>query len=258
MKMKERMLLLLDRPSGERNEMMNYTGQNNSSNALEHNPPHRENQGNLRSPLAARLIAFGTAGPVVFLVVATLLGLIQPGYDMASSAISELALGPLGWVQTANFYLTGLSFIAFAFGLYLYLGHRSRVARALPCALLVLSGIGLIISGIFPTDAPGAPETGTGALHNLAFLVTLFPLILTYPLAALLLRREPGFRAHALVTALMPLVVFGLMFVFVGFGSEAGDPLYGVGGLVQRALIVVAFGWITVTGWRLLARSIGR
>jgi hypothetical membrane protein len=204
------------------------------------------------------LTAFGAAGPIIFLAVATLLGLLQPGYSMTTHAISELALGPHGWVQTANFYMIGLAFIAFACGLYFDLGHRSRGARGLVSALLVVSGVGLILSGVFPTDPPGAPETGTGALHNLAFLVVFFPLIAAYPFIALVLRKEPGFRTHTLVTALMPLVVFGLMFVYVGFGSGVGDPFYGVSGLIQRALITVAFGWITVTGWLLLARGASR
>lgn len=234
---------------------MNATGRNDSGKSLDHNAPHQRRQG---ATPATYLTAFGTAGPVVFLVVATLLGLVQPGYELANGAISELALGRLGWIQTFNFFLTGLSFVAFAFGLYLDLPHRSRSVRGPASFLLVLSGVGLILAGIFPTDAPGAPETGTGALHNLAFLLTLFPLILTYPLAALLLRKEAGLRALALVTAFMPLLVFALMFVYAGYASEAGDPLYGVGGLVQRALIIVAFGWITVTGWRLMAHATQR
>jgi hypothetical protein len=42
------------------------------------------------------------------------------------------------------------------------------------------------------------------------------------------------------------------LLVFVAF---AGDPLHAVGGFVQRALLAVAFGWITLTGWRLLLRT---
>jgi hypothetical protein len=33
----------------------------------------------------------------------------------------------------------------------------------------------------------------------------------------------------------MPIVVFGLLFVLVGFGSHVGDPLYAAGSLIQRA-----------------------
>jgi hypothetical protein len=53
-------------------------------------------------------------------------------------------------------------------------------------------------------------------------------------------------------------VVFGLLFVFVAFGSDPGDPLYSVAGLLQRALIAVAFGWISLTGWRLLGPGAAR
>jgi len=110
------------------------------------------------------------------------------------------------------------------------------------------------MSGAFPTDPSGGPQTGTGALHDLAFLVVLLPLILAYPAAALAMRKAVGWGRHALATALMPVAVLGLMFVFVAFAGDPGDPLYFVGGLVQRALLAVAFGWITLTGWRLLRR----
>jgi len=54
----------------------------------------------------------------------------------------------------------------------------------------------------------------------------------------------------------MPSVVFGLVVVYGVLGSDPGDPLYGVSGLMQRALIAVAFDWITVTGWRLMRRPV--
>ena len=207
------------------------------------------------------LVALGAIGPVLFLAVATLLGLLQPGYDAMSQPMSELVLGPLGWAQTASFYATGLSFVAFALGFALdffrRLTPRSWVAKALvglAGVLIAVSGAGLLVSGVFPTDPSGGPQTEAGAIHDLAFLVVLLPLVLAYPAAALAMRRVPGWGQHALATAFMPVAVFGLMFVFVGFAGDPGDPLHAVGGLVQRALLAVAFGWITLTGWRLLRR----
>ena len=207
-------------------------------------------------------MALGAAGPVLFLAVAALLGLLDPRYDAMSQPMSELVLGPLGWAQTASFYATGLSFVAFALGFALafrrLLPRRSPAARALlglTGILISISGAGLVISGVFPTDPSGGPQTGTGVLHDLAFLIVLLPLILAYLSAALAMRKVSGWGRHALATALMPVAVFGLMFVFVAFAGDPGDPLYAVGGLVQRTLLVVAFGWITVTGWRLLRRT---
>jgi hypothetical protein len=38
-------------------------------------------------------------------------------------------------------------------------------------------------------------------------------------------------------------------------GSDPGDPLFPVGGLLNRALIAVIRGWITVTAGRLLTKK---
>jgi hypothetical protein len=163
-------------------------------------------------------------------------------------------------MQTASFYATGLCFVAFGFAVVFSrrLPRRSLVARVLigmVSVLIAISGAGLLMAGAFPTDPLGGPQTETGALHDLAFLVAFLPLILAYPLAALALHKVAGWGRYALATALIPVAVFGLMFVFVAFASDPGDPLYAIGGLVQRALIAVVFGWITMTGWRLLRQT---
>ncbi len=113
--------------------------------------------------------------------------------------MSKLVLGRLGWAQTASFYATGLSFIAFALGFALafrrLLPRHSWVARALVGLagdLIAISGAGLLISGAFPTDLSGGPQTDTGAIHDLAFLVAFLPLILAYPAAALAMRKAAG------------------------------------------------------------------
>ncbi|MBC8077337.1 MAG: DUF998 domain-containing protein [Chloroflexales bacterium] len=199
--------------------------------------------------LSRILLTIGAAGPIVFLGVATLAGLLAPGYDMRTQPISELAVGPNGWLQTANFYIFGLAIIAFALGLFRSLPRGSWVGTG----LLIIAGLGIIGSGVFPTDLKGAPETDAGGLHNLLFLVLFLALIVSYIFSALSFRKLAGWRAYTWATALMPLVVFGLLFVYVGFGSDVGDPLYAVSGLIQRLLLAVAFGWMSVTGWRLRA-----
>jgi hypothetical protein len=47
-------------------------------------------------PPSRFLVALGAAGPVLFFAVATLVGLLRPGYDATSRPVSELALGPFG------------------------------------------------------------------------------------------------------------------------------------------------------------------
>jgi hypothetical membrane protein len=67
-------------------------------------------------------------GPAVYVGVFTIAGLLRPDYQTASMFISELALGPWGWVQTFNFILFGLSILVFAMGVALEFG-AARAAR---------------------------------------------------------------------------------------------------------------------------------
>lgn len=198
--------------------------------------------------LSRTLVAFGAAGPVLFLALATLLSTLDPLYDARARPMSELALGPGGWLMTVNFWLFGLAIIAFALGLFRSLVRPSRVGTA----LLVVAGLGIIASGMFPTDRLGAPETGNGQIHNLLFLLVFLALIVSYIFSALAFRREQGWGDLALCTALMPAAVVALLVLFIGFSTDPGDPLYGYGGLVQRVLIAVAFGWMTVVGKRVV------
>jgi hypothetical membrane protein len=199
------------------------------------------------------LAAVGAAGPLVFLAVATLAGLLDPGYNTRTQTVSELAVGPHGWIQTVNFYIFGASIVAFALALFRGLRRRSY-AGAL---LLIVVGACVFASGLYPTDLKGAPVTSAGTIHNQLFLLAFLALMISYVFHAVALRREGSWRGYALYTALTAPATFSLMFVFVGFGSDPGDPLYGGAGLIQRALIAVAFGWMTVIGRRLLARRAG-
>jgi hypothetical membrane protein len=198
------------------------------------------------------LLALGAAGPVVFLVVSTLLGFLDPDFDVMTEPVSALAWGPLGWVQTANFYALGAATIAFAIGLYRDLEGLGRMGAAI---LLSISGLALIVAGIFKGTPPGADPTPSAMIHGMAFFWTFIPLPTAYALAALRLKVERGWGAHAVYSAAMPSVVFGLVVVYGVLGSDPGDPLFSVGGILNRVLITLAFGWVTITAGRLLRNT---
>jgi len=194
------------------------------------------------------LLALGAAGPVLFLVVSTLLGFLDPDFDVMTEPVSALAWGPLGWVQTANFYVLGAATIAFAVGLYRGLEGRGRMGAAI---LLSISGLALIIAGIFEGTPPGAEPTPSGMIHGMAFFWTFIPLPTAFALTALRLKVERGWGAHAVYSAAMPSVVFGLVVIYGVLGSDPGDPLFPIGGILNRVLIALAFGWVTITAARL-------
>src|SRR5204863_589123 len=88
-----------------------------------------------------------------------------------------LALGPIGWIMTLTFFLSGLLMIIFASGLRLSL-PRVRLA-GIATWLLSLAGIGMI-GLISPTDKTirTTPATLHGHLHDASFVVmglTLMP-----------------------------------------------------------------------------------
>jgi hypothetical protein len=91
-----------------------------------------------------------------YLCVFTVDGWLRPGYDAASMFISELSLGPWGWVQIVNFMIFGLALLVFATSVALEFGD-TRSARV-GVTLLVIMGIGMLASGPFVID----PMIGAG------------------------------------------------------------------------------------------------
>src|SRR5215218_9157956 len=71
------------------------------------------------------LVGCGIVAGPVFVVVALVQVLLRPRFDLRRHALSLLSLGDLGWVQIANFVVTGLLTMAFAVGMWRVL-HPGR------------------------------------------------------------------------------------------------------------------------------------
>jgi hypothetical membrane protein len=202
------------------------------------------------SPVFLRSLACVSAiAPVAFLTIATLAGWLQPGYDLRTNSISESALGPFGWLQTLNFYAFGLSIVAFAIS---FARGLRTPARVVAIGLLVVAGLAVAANGLYPTDRAGAEPTSAGELHNLLGLTAFVAMIASQASAAWAMRREPGWGGYAILTTFTATAAFGLLALFIGFSSDPGDPLYAIGGLVERALALVVFGWMSVVSLRQL------
>lgn len=132
------------------------------------------------------LRAGSVAGPL-FLATSTIDGLFRTDYSLNRHPISSLALGPAGWVQTANFAVTGGLYLAGAEGL-----RRSHEADSVVGLVAVTAAsAGIFLASLFTTDPvngypPGtadvpAERTVSGVLHDAVSVPTFFGL----PLAAL-------------------------------------------------------------------------
>jgi hypothetical membrane protein len=135
---------------------------------------------NARSSDTSFIVRATTAAGIVtgpaFVLIVLLQAFTREGYDLTRHPVSMLALGDLGWIQSANFILSGVLMVAFAVGL-----RASRAGTWGP-VLVALFGAGLITAGVFVPDPawnfpPGAPDgipsqlSTNAMLHGVGFSV---------------------------------------------------------------------------------------
>jgi Protein of unknown function (DUF998) len=167
----------------------------------------------------ARLIAAGTIAGPLFLAVWALQAFTRDSFDPDRHPISLLSLGDLGWIQIANFVVTGALVMASAAGLRRVL-QPGRGAVWGP-RLIGGFGAGLIMAGIFVTDAgagfpagapAGAPEMSWhGALHEMGYVLSL----ISWTAACFVLRArfavtgQRGWARACVATVVIALLVGG-------------------------------------------------
>src|SRR5262249_40431714 len=97
------------------------------------------------------LVLAGIVGPILFVLVFTIDGLLTPDYSPLSQSVSSLgADGPNAWIQDSNFVVFGLLLIAFAVGFWKIMQEvLSREKLRASTLLLVLTGVGLVNDGFF-------------------------------------------------------------------------------------------------------------
>jgi hypothetical protein len=204
------------------------------------------------------LLRCGLAAGPLFVTVFLAEGARRPDYRTLRHPVSSLSLGPWGWVQVANFAVTGMLYLAGAAGL-------SRASDPLGGgrlgpALFGATGLGLLGSALFSTDPvsgypPGTPDaptenTTTMTMHGIAAL----PIFLGIPALSFVYARRfhrCGKRAWALysaATGTSMLVTMGL----AGAGFNQAPMFINLAGLFQRAAIVTGFAWLTALSARAL------
>jgi hypothetical protein len=192
------------------------------------------------------------AGPL-FTAVWIVEGATRANYDPLRYPISSLSIGEFGWMQRANFIITGLLILAFSVGLRRVL---RRPSGSLWGPLLVgLAGIGLIGAGIFVADPlngypPGTPRipierTTHGILHDLFGIPFFLGLPITCFVFARLFARW-GQRGWAAYSALSGLAMFAAFFLARLSLRPGFEDIGGLFGLFQRITVTIGFAWLTL------------
>jgi hypothetical membrane protein len=193
------------------------------------------------------LALIGVAGPVCYVVLVTVLGMLWNGYDPIRDTQSELGAvdAPDRLVMNlAGFMGLGVSILAFAAAYWLLLAPSW--AKLLATGLLVLAGLGMVVVGFFPCDAGCVDVTVTGRLHSLFSMPGAIGLPAAAMASALVFRRDGRFSMA------WQLVSFWLGLVALMSGPLiAAELVGGVGGLVQRAAMWVSLTWMLAVSIKL-------
>jgi hypothetical protein len=183
----------------------------------------------------------GAAAAIAFVLVAAADGATRPGYRPARHPVSALALGPRGWLQTANFLVCGTGVTAGAAAL-------AGTSRPLAASVAVI-GLALIASGVFPMDPmrgypPGTPDTTPARyslrhrVHDAAGAVVFLAIPVAETIAALTPAAGP-LRPYSAASAAASLALFGVF----GRAWERDSPRAG---LWQRLAILAGWTWLAV------------
>lgn len=197
------------------------------------------------------LMAGYIAGPF-FIVISLVQAFTRDGFNWIKHPASLLSLGDLGFIQIANFVITGLLFIACGVGLKRIV--TNGVGRKWISRLFVVVGIGFILGGVFVADPafgfpPGTPEGMPKQTSWHSIIHGFAPVIGSFAISAALIifaRRlsQQGRRGASVVTVLVVIVSFVLSALPQITGDwQKGDfnflPLW-----VGVALVYCYAGWV--------------
>ncbi|MFX1313311.1 MAG: DUF998 domain-containing protein [Promethearchaeota archaeon] len=194
---------------------------------------------------------FGILGPLINLIVFTVLGFFYPGYNPMSQYVSELATSeaPNNIIMNIfGFNVFGLYLIFFGFGLYL--GVKKHPLITLSMVLFILSGMFIFTLSLFPCDKGCKNLTFRGTGHN---LLIIFPSI-AIPIAILLslypLWKDNNWRNYWWLFFLQ-IGIFLIIFSPIALLFDLSLVL----GLIQRLGLGVPLSWIFIMSIKLYRLS---
>jgi hypothetical membrane protein len=209
---------------------------------------HPITQRSRMSNTARSTLAGGAVAGPLFATVGLAQAFSRAGFDLDQHTLSLLSNGGLGWIQIANFVVTGLLFLAGAVGMRRVL-HPGRGGTWGPL-LVGAVGVGMILAGVFVADPadgfppgtpPGRPDTLSwhSGLHFLVAGVAYLSLIAASFVFA---RRfaglgQRGWAWYSLMTGLVFLAAWLALFAW---------PEQDVVNLAYAAAALHGHGWVSV------------
>ncbi len=202
---------------------------------------------------ALRLAARGgVVGPLLFVALVVVGGVLYDGYSHVGQTISELGGegAEFALLQNVNFIVLGVLVIGFAWALARTLGppHTGAVLVA------VFGFSSAMLNGLLPCDLGCQGSTTVGLLHNVFGTVGFVAGVGAMFVLARRWRTEPGWRSHVPFTRTMAATALVGLLAFIAV--EAAE-VRTYAGLVQRVFVLALLGWIAGTAVRLHGQLAG-
>jgi hypothetical protein len=211
-----------------------------------------------------RWLALGTvAGPLLFTLIWLILGFLSPGLTFSdapdllieatpiTAPISGLGLGPTGPYMNAAFVLGGLLTVVGVLGVFHSgeIAASGRPAARWSCAgLLALTGVGMVVAGIFTLESFFP--------HFVGFLLATGTPVLSFVVAGSFLRGLARWRRFGTWLCLAsPLTLTLLVLSQVTFDQATIVDGEGIAGLTSRALALEVLAWFAALGWLAYRRA---
>src|SRR5438034_7685310 len=112
------------------------------------------------------ILSVALLGPVLFVVTAFVLGIVEPDYSPVRNTISELALGSRGVFQTVNFAVCGILIAGMGVTLWRVGPPAFRGARYAAAAITLMGAVLLLSTFIVTDPLHRADPTVEGTVHN--------------------------------------------------------------------------------------------
>jgi uncharacterized protein DUF998 len=199
----------------------------------------------------------GMTGSALFVAVFMIEGWLRPGYNWLSTFISELSIGPRGWIQIVNFIILGILFLVFTWGVAAE--FREGKASKWGPILLAIIGFSFLVSGPLVTDVAFTPRDQMslhGTLHGI-FGALVFSLS---PVSCFVFwrrfRQDPNWQ-HLQGWTLAAGIITTVAVVLLSASTKQPiqpNAFSPWNGLIQRAVIIPYLIWIFTFAFTLRKR----
>lgn len=192
---------------------------------------------------ARRYGTVGVVGVGLFALTVGALHILDPDLSVIDEPISVYSLGEYGWLSQVGTIAMGLGLIGIALGLRETLVSGKRVTAS--WVLVLIAGLGFIISGLFVTDPTGAIESTTsGTFHELGGYLSMLSVLITVWMLRGVFSRDALYQHFARTQMWFAVLVTASMVALLTLGE-------GQLGLMQRVFVFAVVVWLLVLAVRI-------